>query len=60
MFETDFRYKPPFADTKPDTIAPSFAWNFVCGQLPTNVSALSEARFQGKSVHERGALARVR
>ena len=33
-----------------------------CGfqPIPDDVSALSEARFQEKSVHERGALARVR
>jgi hypothetical protein len=30
------------------------------GLLPHDVSALSEARFQEKSVHERGALARFR
>jgi len=28
--------------------------------LPDDVSVLSEARFQERSVHERGALARVR
>jgi hypothetical protein len=28
--------------------------------VPVDVSALSEARFQGKSVHERGAPARFR
>jgi len=34
--------------------------NTMDSQLSDDVSALSEARFQEKSVHERGALARVR